>query len=255
MYWNKYQLLCFLGLAVDQSNNYNILVKYNINIFSVDGFLGTSISAPGAAITGVPKYTLKCMQLMNGTSMSSPNATGSAACLLSALKATNFPVTPFRFRLALENSAKLPENNGQRGDVTPFAIGCGILQIDAAFELVKKLQFIPSSLSTINVTVNESNGLIKGIPMRGVYLREKHNTSKPIDISVLIEPNFKHDADNNEKVDFELNIALCCEASYVKHPKYFKLLNEKKAFQVRVDPTGLEKGVPHYTEVCYCIYN
>ncbi|GIM09953.1 hypothetical protein Vretimale_13739 [Volvox reticuliferus] len=70
-------------------------------------------------------------QLMNGTSMSSPNACGGIALLLSGLLARGSVIAPHRIRRALENTA-LP-----LGSEAPDAVltyGRGLIQIGAAWD-------------------------------------------------------------------------------------------------------------------------
>jgi tripeptidyl-peptidase-2 len=93
-----------------------------------DGDKGVTIYAPGAAITSVPEYLLQNSQLMNGTSMSSPNACGNIALMMSALKAEGIKYTPYRIHKSLLNTAK---------DIKDEMM-VGFLQIDKAFTFFKK---------------------------------------------------------------------------------------------------------------------
>jgi tripeptidyl-peptidase II len=222
-----------------------------------DGYLGVSVSAPGAAVTGVPRYSLKGSTLMNGTSMSSPNAAGTIACLLSAMKAQSIPVSPLRVRLALENSAVMPtECRQSEADAPILSYGTGMIQVESAYELLVKhaAAFPPTALASVVPRVEET--VKDSSCVRGIYLREKYQCLQPREFNIFVNPRFPRKSDPTEKVDFQRQLALTTYPStataHIKHPSVFELRNEAKKFQLRVDPTQLERGPCgsiHYSEV------
>ncbi|GAB3815969.1 S8 family serine peptidase [Micromonospora zhanjiangensis] len=107
-----------------------------------DGGFKPNITAPGSAIsttplwqsgTAVPEtgYTLPPgYSMLNGTSMAAPQATGAAALLLSAAKATDKGVTPAALRGALNSSAKWIDGVPAHGQ------GNGRLDVNGAWKLL-----------------------------------------------------------------------------------------------------------------------
>ncbi|XP_041482803.1 tripeptidyl-peptidase 2-like isoform X1 [Lytechinus variegatus] len=198
---------------------------------TVDGALGVSICAPGGAITSVPNWTLRGTQLMNGTSMSSPNACGGIGLILSGLKKENIHYTPHSVRRAVECTAQSLDN------VERFSQGYGLLQVVKAFEFLQTYQDCPSRNVKFNVSFEGG---------RGIYLRENN---KARECNVSIEPEFVENTDPAEKIAFNLHIALAVEAPWVQAPAHLVLMNTSRSVSIKVDPQGLPEGA-HYTEVC-----
>ena len=173
---------------------------------------------------------------MNGTSMSSPNACGNIALLLSALKAEKANRTPHRVRRALENTA-VPI-----AGLSPHEQGRGMIQIHKAYDWLKNNPAITKSDFKFDIRIRSRGNA------RGIYLREPFEVNRAHSISVTINPVFHRDTKPSEKINFEKRLRLQCDADWVEHASQILLANSSERITVKVDPTRLEPGV-HYTEV------
>ncbi|MFJ7203041.1 S8 family serine peptidase [Streptomyces sp. NPDC098789] len=143
-----------VGAAVSKETwaaNYGsgVTKKYALFPFSSrgpreDGGLTPTITAPGAAINttqtwlpGSPVkeagYTLPAgYSMLQGTSMSSPQATGASALLISAAKQNNVALTPASLRIALTSTAKKIDG------ASAHEQGAGLIDIGGAWESIQR---------------------------------------------------------------------------------------------------------------------
>jgi len=148
-------------INTNNNNNNNNNNKYECYSWSsrgptMDGAIGVKIIAPGGAISPVPTYTLNKNQLMNGTSMSSPNACGNICLLLSSLKNEKILYTPYSIELSLINSAL--NNNYLINKIDNVAKGYGLLQINDAYNYYKKNKNnINSSITHYKISITGKN--------------------------------------------------------------------------------------------------
>jgi hypothetical protein len=126
--------------------NYGSVVSASQNLFNFssrgpreDGGFKPNITAPGSAISTVPRwlkqpdvaeagYTLPVGYAMfNGTSMASPQAAGAGALLYSAAFATDRDVTPAQLRRALYSSADF------KSGIPAYGQGNGFTDVNGAW--------------------------------------------------------------------------------------------------------------------------
>lgn len=200
---------------------------------SLDGDIGVSIICPGGAVTCVPNWTLNKKTLMNGTSMSSPNACGCITLLLSASLNQGFDISPMRIRRAVENSALKLE------DIHVLGQGHGLVQIPNAWRSLESFSKVTTPWSDIPVNIKIQSERFS----RGIYLKQPYETSNASTYKVLIEPFFKEKTAAAVKVHFEVRLKLESSASWVRCNEHVILLASGKDIQVYLDPTGLTEGL------------
>ncbi|MFI4874052.1 MAG: S8 family serine peptidase, partial [Blastopirellula sp. JB062] len=203
---------------------------------TVDGDLGVDICAPGGAIAPVSQWALTPKQLMNGTSMSSPNACGGLALIVSALKQAKVPYSPALVKRAIQNSARALQ------DGSPFAAGQGLLQVDEAFNwLTQHAEQTDERLRYEVKVVSHRNA-------RGIYLREESDLVMPTQAKIEVQPLFPEEVSSADKSLLEQKVRLLCDADWVKTPEIFFLAHGGREFEIEVDPTSLLPGA-HFAEI------
>ncbi|CAG9136289.1 unnamed protein product [Plutella xylostella] len=152
----------------------------------LSGAAGVSVCAPGAAVAPVARFTLRNSQLMNGTSMAAPHVAGATAALISGLKAKGLKYSPFSVKRALENSATYLSH------VEPWAQGCGLLNIEKAFDILTTHHDAPERDVTFTIECGASRG-------KGVLLRPRQGDTHT-DVAVSIEPAFLHHCSDTDAI-------------------------------------------------------
>ena len=219
----------------------------------VDGDMGVSLMAPGGATTCVPNWTLSRNQLMNGTSMSSPNACGCLTLLLSGLKQLSaegkaakscFIVSPPRLRLAAENMGKIID------EVDILGQNNGLIQVENAWN------HLLDNFHDASVDIPVRFEVLSRRFSRGIYFRQPSESTVSSTLKVEIKPRFdllpegelesayfNGKSIQEAKIDYELRLNLVSSCDWIKAPQNVLLVQSGKIISVQVDPTRLAQGV------------
>lgn len=199
---------------------------------AADGAAGVSIYAPGAAITSICRYALQSTQLMNGTSMSSPNAAGAVALLVGACKAEGIPPTPFRiFRAIQETGVDVHDPQGVK-----------FLDVEKAWEYIVAHRDDPYADADMQVSITPAGKPLGVVDRRGVYLRGKEETHRTTQFMVTVQPTFRA-RETQRAYALDVKASLCATQPWVHVPEFLALGSNGRTFEIRVAADMLPPGL------------
>lgn len=174
---------------------------------------------------------------MNGTSMSSPNACGCTALIVSKLKADGIAYSKHRIYRALCNTAApLPGSHAR-------VQGFGVLQVGAAYTYAHTHAADTSEDVEFRIHTR-SSGNPNG---RGIYLRDPAQLERPSQHLVTVTPLLHEDSPKEASVQFEMKLRLVCDQpDWVVVPERLVLAAKPRDFKLRIDPTKLAPGIAYY---------
>ena len=215
-HFSKDQLQSEYAMVIDNKQCTSGIYTWSSRGPTMDGDFGVSVYAPGSAITSIPKYNQSPYMLMNGTSMSSPNAAGCIALLVNAYKNKfNICPSPYAIKHALANSKvvikDIPHN-------IPF-----MQVMDAWDQLINN---------------NPIYNVFYNISPRGVYIHD--TTTQVYTIPISINPVFFTLSDSDA---FALKLVLVSNNNIVNHPKYLMLNNNTRTINVSINHDLLVNGL------------
>jgi len=205
------------------------------------------ICAPGGAIAPIPRHSLQGKAQYHGTSMSSPNACGVAACVLSAVK-QRLGIThlsPPEFRKGLLNTA-VPVDISD-----PFAQGAGLVSATTAVDYILENRGKLGQDLTVAVSLPSRDNA------RGLYIRDALELNGPMTFDVKVKPEFQHAStrtaeEMDEVLSMELDLDLKPSETWVKCPERMSLMSAiergGQSFSIRLAIDNLPPGV-HYATI------
>lgn len=204
---------------------------------SLEGANAVLACAPGAAYASVPTYTLQKSVLMNGTSMASPNASGTIALLLSGLKSEGIRISPASVKRAIANTASYNSDRMEK-----LCVGNGLLQVEKAYHWMEKYGKDNEWNVFFHCQVATGNAY-------GIYIRDMESLTDQIyTVNLIAEmSNLKLEA---EKALFEIKLRLKSPVPWIKIPSETVLSYGSRLIKVEVQASHLATSPGlHYEEI------